>query len=40
MIGYESKNTSRNGSWREVKLEIPGTGYSVRARQGYRAPGS
>ena len=40
MIGYESKNTSRNGSWREVKLEIPGTNYSVRARQGYRAPGS
>jgi Ca-activated chloride channel family protein len=40
MIGYESKNTSRNGRWREVKLEIPGTGYSVRARQGYRAPGS
>ena len=34
MIGYESKNTSRNGRWREVKLEIPGTGYS-RAR----APG-
>jgi Ca-activated chloride channel family protein len=40
MIGYESKNTSRNGSWRELKLEIPGTDYSVRARQGYRAPGS
>jgi Ca-activated chloride channel family protein len=40
MIGYESKNTSRNGSWREVKLEIPGTNYSVRSRQGYRAPGS
>ena len=40
MIGYESKNRSRNGSWREVKLEVPGTGYSVRARQGYRAPGS
>ena len=37
MIGYESKNTSRNGSWREVKLEIPGTSYAVRARQGYRA---
>jgi len=40
IIGYESKNTARNGSWREVKLEIPGTNYSVRARQGYRAPGS
>jgi Ca-activated chloride channel family protein len=40
IIGYESKNAQRNGSWREVKLEIPGTGYEVRSRQGYRAPGS
>ena len=40
ILGYESKNVSRNGSWREVKLEIPGTNYNVRARQGYRAPGS
>ncbi len=40
MIGYESTNSKRDGSWREVKIEIPGTDYSVRARQGYRAPGS
>ncbi len=40
IIGYESKNASRNGAWREVKLEIPGRGYNVRSRQGYRAPGS
>ena len=40
IIGYESKNTARNGRWRELKLEIPGSNYSVRARQGYRAPGS
>jgi len=40
IIGYESKNTLRNGTWREVKLEIPGSNYSVRSRQGYRAPGS
>ena len=40
IVGYESTNTKRNGGWREVKLEIPGTGYEVRARQGYRAPGS
>jgi Ca-activated chloride channel family protein len=39
IIGYESKNTKRNGSWREVKLEIPGKDYNVRTRQGYRAPG-
>jgi Ca-activated chloride channel family protein len=40
ILGYESTNTKRNGSWREVKIEVPGTGHSVRARQGYRAPGS
>ena len=40
ILGYESSNTARNGAWREVKLEVPGTSYSVRARQGYRAPGS
>jgi Ca-activated chloride channel family protein len=40
ILGYESTNLKRNGSWREVKVEVPGTGYSVRARQGYRAPGS
>jgi Ca-activated chloride channel homolog len=40
ILGYESTNASRNGSWREVKVEVPGTGYAVRARQGYRAPGS
>ena len=40
VIGYESTNTRRDGAWREVKVEMPGTGYEVRARQGYRAPGS
>ena len=40
VVGYESTNTARNGAWREVRLEAPGTGFAVRARQGYRAPGS
>ena len=40
MVGYESTNAKHNGEWREVKLEVPGTHYTVRARQGYRAPGS
>jgi Ca-activated chloride channel family protein len=40
VVGYESTNVKRNGSWRAVKVEVPGTSYSVRARQGYRAPGS
>jgi Ca-activated chloride channel family protein len=38
LIGYESNNTKRDGSWREIKLELPHHGYSVRARQGYNAP--
>lgn len=40
MLGYESTNPKRDGAWREIKIDVPGTGYSVRARQGYRAPGS
>jgi Ca-activated chloride channel homolog len=40
ILGYESSNLQRNGTWREVKVEVPGTGHAVRARQGYRAPGS
>ena len=38
IVGYESTNSKHDGSWREVKLEVPGGGYEVRARQGYRAP--
>jgi Ca-activated chloride channel family protein len=40
VLGYESTNAKRDGSWREVKVEVPDSNYSVRARQGYRAPGS
>jgi Ca-activated chloride channel family protein len=38
IVGYESTNLRRDGSWREVKIEVPGGHYEVRARQGYRAP--
>jgi Ca-activated chloride channel family protein len=37
LLGYESTNTRRDGTWREIKLELPDHGYSVRARQGYNA---
>lgn len=40
IVGYESSNPKRNGQWRAVRVELPGTPYAVRARQGYRAPGS
>ena len=38
LLGYESTNTARNGAWRKVEVDIPGTSYRVRARQGYFAP--
>jgi Ca-activated chloride channel family protein len=39
LIGYQSTNTKRDGSWRQIAIELPGAGHTVRARQGYRAPG-
>jgi Ca-activated chloride channel family protein len=40
LIGFESTNPRRDGAWRELTVDIPGKGYSIRARQGYRAPTS
>jgi Ca-activated chloride channel family protein len=40
LVSYQSNNGKRDGGWREIKLEVPGTHYEVRARHGYRAPGS
>ena len=37
LLGFESTNPARNGAWRALAVDVPGTGYSVRARQGYRA---
>jgi Ca-activated chloride channel family protein len=39
LIGYQSTNARRDGSWREISIDVPGLGHTVRARQGYRAPG-
>jgi Ca-activated chloride channel family protein len=39
LIGYQSTNTKRDGSWREIAIDLPDSGHTVRARQGYRAPG-
>jgi VWFA-related protein len=38
LIGYESTNLKRDGSWRKLELQLPGTNYRIRARQGYFAP--
>jgi len=37
LLGYQSTNTRHDGSWREIKLELPDHRYNVRARQGYNA---
>ena len=39
LIGYESTSQTRDTAWHEIKVELPGQRYSVRARQGYRRPG-
>ena len=39
LLGYQSTNATRDGSWREIEIDLPGVGHRVRARQGYRAPG-
>jgi VWFA-related protein len=38
LIGYESTNAKPDGSWRRLSVELPGTNYRVRSRQGYFAP--
>jgi Ca-activated chloride channel family protein len=35
LIGFESTNTAKDGAWRKLEVEVPGTPYRVRARQGY-----
>jgi len=37
LLGFISTDTSRDGSWRPLTVEIPGKNYRIRARQGYRA---
>lgn len=39
LLGYQSTNAQRDGSWREIAVDVPDAGHTVRARQGYRAPG-
>lgn len=39
LIGYQSSNPRRDGTWREIAIDMPGSSHTVRARQGYRAPG-
>jgi Ca-activated chloride channel family protein len=38
LLTYTPKNQKRDGTWREVQVEIPGTTHRVEARKGYMAP--
>lgn len=38
LLGYESTNTAKDGAWRKLEVDVPGTNYRVRARQGYFGP--
>jgi Ca-activated chloride channel family protein len=38
LIGYESTNVARDGAWRKLEVEVPGTTHRIRARQGYYGP--
>lgn len=37
LIGYQPANTRRDGRFRQIKVEVPGHDYQVRARKGYYA---
>lgn len=39
LIGFESSSPSREGTWHELTVDLPGYDYAVRARQGYRSGG-
>jgi VWFA-related protein len=36
LLGYAAPDNARNGAAHRIRVEVPGRGYGVRARQGYR----
>jgi Ca-activated chloride channel family protein len=38
LLGYESTNAKKDGSWRRLMVELPNTNHRVRAREGYFGP--
>jgi Ca-activated chloride channel family protein len=38
LLGYESTNAKKDGTWRRLSVELPNTNHRVRAREGYFGP--
>jgi VWFA-related protein len=38
LLTYTPANQRRDGNWRSIEVQIPGSDYRVRARKGYTAP--
>lgn len=36
LFGFEPRDARRDGRWRELRVDVPGHDYKVRARKGYR----
>jgi len=36
LLGYAPPENARSGDWHRIRVEVPGRGYNVRARSGYR----
>jgi Ca-activated chloride channel family protein len=36
LLAYPAPDDARDGQWHRIRVEVPGRGYSVRARLGYR----
>jgi VWFA-related protein len=38
LLGFVPRDARQDGRWRELRVEVPGHDYKVRARKGYRTP--
>lgn len=38
LFGFAPHDAAHDGKWHDLRVEVPGKDYRVRARQGYRAP--
>jgi Ca-activated chloride channel homolog len=38
LLSYAPRTVERDGAWHRIRVEVPGKAYTVRAREGYRAP--